>query len=97
MFDLNIYEMQIESEKDFTKLRQHIDTWHKKFPMFRHDVVKIENAVEEHIKQYSIAMVHYRQSHKRHYLEQAGKHIEDINRIVETAEKMELMALLSQG
>ena len=89
--------MQIESERDFTKLRQHMDAWHRKFPMFRHDVVKIENAVEEHIKQYSIAMVHYRQSHKKHFLEQAEKHIEDINRIVETAEKMELMAILSQG
>ena len=89
--------MQIESENDFTKLRQHIDAWHRKFPMFRHDVVKIENAVEEHIKQYSIAMVHYRQSHKKHYLEQAQEHIESINRIISTAEKMELMALLSQG
>ena len=89
--------MQIESEDDFTKLRQHIDAWHRKFPMFRHDVVKIENAVEEHIKQYSIAMVHYRQSHKKHCLEQAQEHIESINRIISTAEKMELMALLSQG
>ena len=89
--------MQIKSEQDFTKLRQHMDAWHRKFPMFRHDVVKIENAVEEHIKQYSIAMVHYRQSRKKHFLEQAEKHIEDINRIVETAEKMELMAILSQG
>ena len=74
-----------------------MDAWHRKFPMFRHDVVKIENAVEEHIKQYSIAMVHYRQSHKKHFLEQAQEHIESINRIISTAEKMELMALLSQG
>ena len=96
MFDLNIYEMQIESEKDFTKLRQHIDAWHKKFPMFRHDVIKIENAVEEHIKQYSIAMVHYRQSHKKHFLEQAESHILEINRIISISEKMELMAILSQ-
>jgi len=96
LFDLNIH-MQIESEKDFTKLRQHIDAWHRKFPMFRHDVIKIENAVEEHIKQYSIAMVHYRQSHKKIYIEQAENHIKDINRIISTAEKLELMALLSQG
>jgi hypothetical protein len=89
--------MQIESENDFTKLRRHIDDWHRKFPMFRHDVVKIENAVEEHIKQYSIAMVNYRQSRKRHFLEQAENHIKDINRIISTAEKMELMALLSQS
>jgi hypothetical protein len=89
--------MQIESEKDFTKLRQHIDAWHRKFPMFRHDVTKIANAVEEHIKQYSIAMIYYRQSHKKIYLEEAEKHITDINRIISIAEKIELMALLSQS
>ena len=89
--------MQIESERDFTKLRQHMDAWHRKFPMFRHDVVKIESSVEEHIKQYSIAMVNYRQSRKKNYLEQAQKHINEINRIVALAEKMELMAMLSQG
>ena len=89
--------MQIESEQDFTKLRQHMSAWHKKFPMFRHDVVKIESSVEEHIKQYSIAMVNYRQSHKKNYLEQAQKHINEINRIITLAEKMELMAMLSQG
>jgi hypothetical protein len=89
--------MQIESENDFIKLRQHIDAWHKKFPLFRHDVVKIENAVEEHIKQYSIAMVHYRQSHKKHFLEQAQNHIGEINRIINVAEKMELMSILSQS
>ena len=97
MFGLNIFKMQIESENDFNKLRQHIDAWHRKFPMFRHDVVKIENAVEEHIKQYSIAMVHYRQSHKRNHLEEANTHIAEINRIVGMAEKMELMAILSQS
>ncbi len=89
--------MQIESEQDFTKLRQHIDAWHKKFPLFKHDVIKIENAVEEHIKQYSIAMVRYRQSHKKYFLEQAQAHISEINRIVNLAEKMELMAILSQS
>jgi hypothetical protein len=96
LFGLNIY-MQIESEKDFIKLRQHMNAWHRKFPMFRHDVVKIESSVEEHIKQYSIAMVNYRQSHKKNYLEQAQKHIDEINRIIALTEKMELMAILSQG
>jgi hypothetical protein len=65
--------------------------------MFRHDVVKIEAAVEEHIKQYSIAMVHYRQSHKKNCIDEAQKHIDEINRIVALAEKMELMAILSGG
>jgi len=96
LFDLNICAMQIESEKDFTELRRHIDAWHKKFPMFRHDIVRIENAVEENIKHYSIAMVHYRQSRKKQYIEQAEKHIENINQMIAVAEKMELMALLSR-
>jgi ribosome-binding ATPase YchF (GTP1/OBG family) len=89
--------MQIESEKDFTELRQYIDKYHKRFPMFRHDIVKIESIIEEHIKQYSIAMVHYRQSHSKHYLEQAQKEIEEINRVLSTVGKLELIALLSQG
>jgi hypothetical protein len=89
--------MQITSEKDFTDLRQYIDKYHQRFPMFRHDIVKIENIIEDHIKQYSIAMVYYRQSHSKHYLEQAEKQIEEINRILSTVGKLELMALLSQG
>jgi len=97
LFGLNTCEMQIESEQDFTRLRQHMDLWHKRFPMFRHDVVKIETIVEEHIKQYSIAMVYYRQSHKNNFLEDAQRHIAEINRVIALAEKMELMSMLSQG
>lgn len=89
--------MQIESERDFIKLRQHMDSWHKRFPMFRHDVVRIENIVEGHIKQYSIAMVHYRQSHKKNFVETAQHHLNEINRVIALAEKMELMSLLSQS
>ena len=89
--------MQIESEKDFTELRQYIDKYYKKFPMFRHDIVKIENIIEEHIKQYSISMVHYRQSHSKHHLEQAQKQIDRINGVLSTVGKIELIALLSQG
>ena len=96
MFDLNICAMQIESEQDFTRLRQHMDLWHKRFPMFRHDVISIENIVESHIKQYSIAMVYYRQSHKKNFLEDADRQIAEINRVVSMIEKLELMALLSQ-
>jgi hypothetical protein len=88
--------MQIESEKDFTELRRHIDNYRKRFPMFRHDIVQIEKIIEEHIKQHSIAMVHYRQSHKKYYLEQAQNEIEKINQLMSTVGKIELMALLSQ-
>ena len=88
--------MQIESEKDFSELRKHVDSYHRRFPMFRHDISKIENIIEEHIKQYSIAMVHHRQSHSKHYLDQAQHEIDSINRVLSTVEKLELMALLSQ-
>ena len=89
--------VQIESERDFTELRRHIDGYHRRFPMFRHDIAKIENIIEEHIKQYSIAMVHHRQSHNRHYLTQAQQEIDEINRVLSTVGKLELMALLSQS
>jgi hypothetical protein len=89
--------MKIESEKDFNELRKNIDSYHKKFPMFRHDIAHVENIIEEHIKQHSIAMVYYRQSHKKNFLDRANKEIEEINRVVNLIEKIELMAILSQG
>lgn len=88
--------MQIESERDFAELRRHVDGYHRRFPMFRHDISKIENIIEEHIKRYSIAMVHHRQSHNKHHLQQAQSEIDDINRVLSTVGKLELMALLSQ-
>ena len=65
--------------------------------MFRHDIAQIENIIEEHIKQYSIAMVYYRQTHKKHHLEKAQCEIEKINQVMSTVGKIELMALLSQA
>ena len=88
--------MQIESERDFPELRSRFKQWRKAFPMFAHDVNKIEHIVEAHIQDYSIALVHYRQSKKRYYLELAQSHIDEINRVIATVEKIELMALLSR-
>jgi hypothetical protein len=88
--------MQIESEKDFPELRTRFKQWRKAFPMFAHDVNKIEHIVESHIRDYSIALVHYRQSKKRYYIEQAQGYIDEINRVISTVEKIELMALLSR-
>ena len=88
--------MKIESEKDFNQLRKQFSVWRKRFPMFVHDVKKIENIVEEHIKQHSIALVNYRQTHGKNYIQQAQQEIDSINRIVLTVEKIELMAMLSQ-
>ena len=88
--------MNIESEKDFPLLREKINQWKKQFPMFKHDVDSIEKAVELHIKQYSIALVNYRQTHKKNYLEEATKELEAITKMVAMAEKMQLMSILSR-
>ena len=53
--------------------------------------------IEVHIQNHSIALVFYRQTHKKKYLEDAQKEIDGINRIVSTVEKLELMAMLSQS
>ena len=97
MFGLNIFVMQIKSEQDFSNLRQQIAVWRKRFPMFRHDVNQIENIVEIHIQNHSIALVFYRQTKKKKYLEDAEKEIDSINRVISIVEKLEMMALLSQG
>ena len=96
MFDLNI-AMQIESDKDFPELRKQFLVWYKRFPMFKHDVHKIEHIIENHIQKYSIALVHYRQTHSKSYLEKAQHEINEINRVLSTVGKLELMAILSQG
>jgi len=95
LFDLNTY-MQIESEKDFPELRNQFTVWRRRFPMFAHDVRRIENIVEKHIKEYGSSLIQYRQSHNRCYIEQAQLHIDELNRIIATVEKLELMALLSR-
>jgi hypothetical protein len=89
--------MQIESEKDFPQLRDQLKIWRKRFSMFTHDVNQIEQIIETHIQNYSIAGVYYRQTKSKKYLENAQKEIDEINRILLTVEKLELMALLSRG
>jgi len=89
--------MQIESEKDFPKLREQFNVWRKRFPMFKHDVNKIEHIIETHIQSYSTALVYYRQSKSKSYLEKAQNEIDSINRILSTVGKMELMSILSQN
>jgi hypothetical protein len=89
--------MQIESDQDFPKLRRQFNEWRKRFPMFTHDVVRIERIIEEHIQKYSIALVKHRQTHSKSYLEQAQQEIDTINQVIATVEKMELMSMLSRG
>ncbi len=89
--------MQIESEKDFPQLREQLRVWRKRFSMFAHDVNQIEHIIENHIQNYSIAGVHYRQTKSKKYLEDAQKEIAAINRVLLTVEKLELMALMSRA
>lgn len=86
----------IESENDFPALREKIQNWRKKFSMFPNDVNQIETIIESHIRNYSIALVYYRQTHKNFYLKQAQEEINSINKVVSMAEKMELLAFLSR-
>ena len=88
--------MQIQTEDDFPKLRLQITEWRKKFPMFYHNVNEIEHIIENHIQNYSICLVNYRQTKKKNFLEKAQKEIDSINRVIETVEKMELVALLAR-
>ena len=96
MFDLNI-RMKIESDKDFEQLRAQYSAWRKRFPMFIHDVKLIEKIIDEHIQAHSKIMVLHRQTHSNSYLEKAQLEIDAINKIIDTVEKMELMAMLSRG
>jgi hypothetical protein len=89
--------MQIESDKDFPELRRQFNTWRKRFPMFKHDVTRIEAIVENHIKNHSIALMMHRQTHGKRHLAQAQTEIDAINRVIATVEKIELMAMLSRG
>ena len=88
--------MQITSDKDFQELRNQFSQWRKRFPMFTHDVRRIEQIINTHIQSHSKLMVLHRQTHNRSYLEKAQLEIDAINRVILTVEKIELMAMLSQ-
>ncbi len=89
--------MRVESDKDFPELRKQFNVWRKRFPMFTHDVNRIETIVEKHIQNFAIAGVNYRQTHSKSYLEKAQHELDEINRVIGTVEKIELMAMLSRG
>ena len=89
--------MLIESDKDFTQLRNQFSVWRKRFPMFAHDVQQIEKIIDSHIQQHSKIMVLHRQTHNRSYLEKAQLEIDSINRTLDTVEKLELISMLSRG
>ena len=88
--------MKVESDKDFKELLRQFAVWRKRFPMFKHDVDRIERIIEKHIQNHSIALMHHRQTKQRRYLEQAQQEIDTINQVISTVEKIELMAMLSR-
>ena len=96
MFDLNI-RMKVESDQDFKQLHEQFLAWRHRFPMFTHDVQRIEKIINQHITAHSKIMVMYRQTKNRSYLEKAQQEINTINTVLATVEKMELMSLLSRG
>ena len=89
--------MKIESDNDFEQLRAQFTGWRRRFPMFTHDVQRIEKIIDEHIQEHSKIMVLHRQTHSRSYLEKAQLEVDAINTIIDTVEKLELMAMLSRG
>ena len=89
--------MRIETDKDFKQLREQFAAWRKRFPMFTHDVKRIEKIIDEHIQTHSKIMVMYRQTHNKSYLEKAQQQIDTINQVLSTVEKIELMAMLARG
>jgi hypothetical protein len=88
--------VRIESDKDFKQLREQFTAWRKRFPMFIHDVKRIEKIIDEHIQTHSKIMVMYRQTHNKSYLEKAQQEIDSINQVLSTVEKIELMAMLAR-
>ena len=89
--------MKVQTDKDFAELTHQFSVWRKRFPMFTHDVQRIEKIINQHITAHSKIMVMNRQTKNRSYLERAQQEINNINTVLTTVEKMELMSLLSRG
>ena len=88
---------EITSHEDFDKLRIQLDKWRKRFPMFSHDVRRIQSAIEVHMKNYMEHLIRYKQTKSNHCIEKAQQEIDKINGLMNTISKVELMALLSKG
>ena len=95
MFGLNT-RMKVESDQDFKQLREQFTAWRHRFPMFTHDVQRIEKIINQHITTHSKLMVMHRQTKNRSYLEKAQQEIDAINSTILTVEKIELMSILSR-
>lgn len=84
------------SNMDIAEIRNRCQTWRRRHSMFIHDIRRIESAIEKHISNYSNCLVLHRQTHKSIYLDKAEKEVEEIKKLIDFVEKMELMSLLSR-
>ena len=87
----------IKSHEDFDGLRSQLDRWRKRFPMFAHDVRRIQSSIEVHMKNYMEHLIRYKQTKSDHCIADAQAEIDKINTLMNTISKVELMALLSKG
>jgi len=71
--------LEIESHKDFDKLREQLDKWRKRHPMFSHDIRTIQNSIEYHMKAYMEWLIKYKQTKSDRYIEKAQEEIDKIN------------------
>jgi len=88
--------LEVKTWEDFQKLREQFSTWRRRHPMFSHDVKAIEKSIEVHMKAHMDHIIKYKQSRKKQNLVNAQHELDQINKILNTVSKVELMAILSQ-
>jgi len=81
---------------EFAEVRSKIKKYKKRFPLFLKDIHRIEKTVENHIKLHSQHLVKYKQTHSKKYLEKAENEVKQIEYLLSTIDKIELMALLAK-
>ena len=89
--------IEVKTWKDFEKLHEQFAKWRKRHPMFTHDVRAIENSVSVHMKNHMDHLIKYRQTKRDYHLENAQAELDNINSLLHTVSKSELMALLRKG
>lgn len=84
------------SNMDIADIRNKCQAWRRRHGMFIHDIRRIEHSIEKHISNYSNYMVLHRQTHKSSFLTKAENEVEEIKKLIDFVEKIELMSLLSR-
>lgn len=84
------------SSMDIREIREKCQQWRRRHNMFAHDIRRLESSIEKHISNYSNFMVMHRQTHKDSYLQKANEEVEEIRKLINFVEKIELMSLLSR-